>query len=379
MKNEKLASIALVIIVVAALSVVLLSVYGEDILQNLFEGTEAAPVIELGDCADINYIGRYADNNTIFDSSYQYPENKTGGTPLQIFVSLNVSAPPPEGYDTYSQQFIEGLMEGLVGLEEGEEATIGPIPPEKAYGNNPAAIGDQFTTSLVTASNYGYELDQLMEIINISQDEITIKWANPEDYGMFTMPEGILLEDLSTAFFSLYDSVPPYFLWKNATQIINTTETTVTIETTPNKSADFTDEILLYSIGTSQISAVFPNATTASWTDDAITLTSNPAVGATYSFSSQGFVLDLQVSNVTDDHINLTYQYEGESFPLELNRTITFDRTYTLARTYTVPTYIATSLFMDELAEADISLHELAGKSLVFDVSIEKVYKTSEQ
>jgi FKBP-type peptidyl-prolyl cis-trans isomerase 2 len=206
MEKEKIITVALVVILIAALSVALASLYYEDIFENLFEGETPAAVIEAGDCADVNYIGRYADNNTIFDSSYQFPENKTGGSPLNIFVTLNKTLAPPEGYESYSQQFIDGLMEGLIGLEEGEEATIGPIPPEKAYGDNPAEIGDQFTTTTITASNYGYELESTVEIINMSQDAITLKWVDIDQYGNFTMPEGILLEDLASAFFSLYDS-----------------------------------------------------------------------------------------------------------------------------------------------------------------------------
>ncbi len=66
MQKEKIALIALVIIVIGALSVFLIAV-NTDIFENLFK--EKLTIAE-DDCADVNYIGRFASNNTVFDSSY---------------------------------------------------------------------------------------------------------------------------------------------------------------------------------------------------------------------------------------------------------------------------------------------------------------------
>ncbi len=66
MQKEKIALIALVIIVVAALSVFLIAV-NTNIFENLFK---EKLILSEGDCADVNYIGRYTSNNTIFDTSY---------------------------------------------------------------------------------------------------------------------------------------------------------------------------------------------------------------------------------------------------------------------------------------------------------------------
>ena len=143
MQKEKLAAIALVIIIVGALSAYIFITYVEEILENL-SGGKKKEIIEIGDCVDVNYIGRLASNNSIFDSSYVDVDNKTEGFPLNIFVSLNIESIPPEGYETYSSSLIEGFMEGLIGLKEGESTTIGPIPPEKAYGVKPQ-VGDVIT------------------------------------------------------------------------------------------------------------------------------------------------------------------------------------------------------------------------------------------
>ena len=88
MKSEKVATIALVIIIVGVLSVFLTATYGQDILENFFGETEEEKVetgIIIGDCADVNYIGRFQVNDTVFDTSREgiakewgiYDENQT--------------------------------------------------------------------------------------------------------------------------------------------------------------------------------------------------------------------------------------------------------------------------------------------------------------
>ena len=145
MKKEKLAAIGLEIIIVVAVSAYFFSdeEFRNQILENLFGEEPVKETIELGDCADVHYIGRYASNNTIFDASYSDIENKTGGTTMQMFISTDPNeTPSKEGYSG----IIEGLAEGLVGLKEGDTTTIGPIPPEKAYGILPI-VGDTIEIS----------------------------------------------------------------------------------------------------------------------------------------------------------------------------------------------------------------------------------------
>ena len=80
-----------------------------DVLDNLRFRWKT---IKIGDCVDMHYIGRYASNNSVFDSSYEDVNNKTGGYPLNVFVSLNSSEKSPKvGYKTV----IERLAEGLIG------------------------------------------------------------------------------------------------------------------------------------------------------------------------------------------------------------------------------------------------------------------------
>lgn len=84
--------------------------------------------IETGDEVEIEYVGRIKDGE-IFDTSRKtiaenaglidkFPEDKDY-SPLKIRIG--------EG------QIIEGLEEGLIGLEKGETRKI-TVPPEKGYG-----------------------------------------------------------------------------------------------------------------------------------------------------------------------------------------------------------------------------------------------------
>ena len=75
-KKDKtvIAAALLAIIVICTLAVFLTVTYYPDIIENLFKEEQS---IESGDLTDVHYIGRYASNNEIFDSSYEDPENKT--------------------------------------------------------------------------------------------------------------------------------------------------------------------------------------------------------------------------------------------------------------------------------------------------------------
>ena len=383
MQSEKIAIIALVIIIVGALSIYLVATNDGDIFNNLFDGTDgkiSKTGITIGDCADVNYIGRYASNNTIFDSSYEYPENKSGGTPLQMFISLNDSEISPKpGY----VGIIEGLAEGLVGLNENNTATIGPIPPNKAYGLK-LRVGDTFTTKVIAL-----ELNQTVEVINYTNDSISLKWIDFEDMGAFTMPIGVLLENLSNAYYTIHDYLPPYYLWENSSEILTVSEVTLEVMTTPTKSENIVEEMTMVPIGENlDLFFVFPDATTAVWDNNNITVTSSPQAGANYLFSSQGLNLTFTIDNVSSTKLNMSY-YDtgGQVTPLgtPINKTIQFNRINTMRYSYKdIPLSIlgmpfAESLFGEDLVKYGYSLSKLSGESLIFEVEIVKIYKTSQE
>ncbi len=376
-KTDKtgLAILALTVIIVAALVAFIL-------INSTIFNQPAANVIQEGDCVDLNYIGRYASNNTVFDSSYQYWENKSGGTPQNVFVSLNKSKLPPVGYENYSSGIIDGLMDGLIGLKEGQTTTIGPIPPEKAYGSPKLKSGDVFTTHTITASNYKREINQTVQVVNFTDDELALKWINPDAFvgRKFTMPEGILMEDLANAYYTIYDPLPPYYIWENSSEVTNITNITVLIKTTPTTPKNITKDVTFYSVGT-QTGFIFPDATTAIWNDTTITITSSPIKEANYTMNYSGMEFNIIVGNSTTDYINVTVEAQGQEMPLQVNRTITFNRIYEMRRLYSIPTpflsYIPFDQLAQEIEQAGYKIHKLSGETLLFEVTIEKVYKTS--
>jgi FKBP-type peptidyl-prolyl cis-trans isomerase 2 len=83
--------------------------------------------IATGDSVTLEYTGRL-DDGTVFDTSRETTAEQEGlveAQPDREYAPLTVTVG--------SEQVIEGMEEGLVGLESGEETTL-EIPPEKAYG-----------------------------------------------------------------------------------------------------------------------------------------------------------------------------------------------------------------------------------------------------
>ncbi len=83
--------------------------------------------IATGDTVTIEYTGRL-DDGTVFDSSREAVAQEAGlaeAQPDREYEPLTV--------EVGAGQVIEGMEDGLLGLDEGESATL-EIPPEEAYG-----------------------------------------------------------------------------------------------------------------------------------------------------------------------------------------------------------------------------------------------------
>lgn len=345
--------------------------YGGDILENLFGETETK-IIETGDCADVNYIGRYASNNTVFDSSYADVENKEDGTPLQVFVNLDPNESAPEGYeDDYYSGLIKGFMEGLIGLKEGETATIGPIPPEKAYGVKPQT-GD--TVSVPDPSEEG-------KYLKIDVGEITENVPMPEDFidyfGNVTTTVYVL-----TSNYSVGEEIPLYPAWEDSSFVSKINETTVWVYTTPpeDKRENFTwvDNVTG--------SSYWENASTVTTLNDTtIIVTHTPEIGATMSYYESWYSsTTYTVVNLTDDKINVSYtdSSTGNTSYTEFDRTITIERNQSQVIRFEYPLEGFREILAMFKAYYDpdliYSLDDYAGETLFFEVTIEKVYKTSQ-
>ena len=83
--------------------------------------------ISTGDSVTLEYTGRL-DDETVFDTSRKSVAEETGlaeAQPDREYAPLTV--------DIGDEQVIEGMEEGLIGLEAGETDTL-TVPPAKAYG-----------------------------------------------------------------------------------------------------------------------------------------------------------------------------------------------------------------------------------------------------
>ncbi len=373
MQKEKIALIALVIIVIGALSVFVVAV-NTDIFENLFK--EKLTIAE-GDCADVNYIGRYASNNTIFDSSYNNTANKTGSTPLKIFVSYNKTATSPKS--GYTASMIKGFMDGIIGMQEGQTKIIGPIPPADAYGEHKFGVGAIFTSQYLA-----FGMNQTVEVTNYTNGNLTVKWIQMENLGNFTMPQLVINNLQSTNESEMVIYPPPYYIWENTTVITNITDTTVTVRTTPAKSTNLSAIVKDVRYGEKQM-LIFPNATTASWNDTTITVICSPIVGQNYTFQTQGYTgmvnITIHVNTIVGDMINVTVTNDQSAEPsyLDVYKVLTFNRTFILPRIYNnIPSMYISYFYGDDIQKAGYSLEPLAGETLLFEVTVEKVYKTSQ-
>jgi FKBP-type peptidyl-prolyl cis-trans isomerase 2 len=215
-----------VIIATIALLVIVSGVTGAYLYYHYVWKEEI--VVESGDCVDVDYIGKFAVNDTIFDTSYEdvakeaniYNANRTY-VPLNIFINSETHTMPPDIYKNYTSNMIEGFKDALVGMKEGENKTA-VIPPEKAYGiwNETMAeemgVGFQPLDSVMNCTIEGNKSTFLMGFTNVN---ITIN--STFDYGAVALGvEGVL----------------------NAT-ILNVTDTNITYKLLPENGTNFVHPI----------------------------------------------------------------------------------------------------------------------------------------
>lgn len=123
--------------------------------------------IATGDSVTLEYTGRL-DDETVFDSSRESVAEEAGladAQPDREFAPLTV--------EIGAQQVIEGMEEGLIGLEEGDTTTI-TVPPEKGYG---VWSDDQVTE---------FDTDELAEMLGQMPDEGAYLEAQNGQHGEIT-------------------------------------------------------------------------------------------------------------------------------------------------------------------------------------------------
>jgi len=291
--------------------------------------------VELGDCIDIHYIGKYEDDS-IFGYSYEDVVTMTGGTPLNIFLSTDEEAFPPEGYDVYSnlvanQYYVEDFITGLVGLNIGDTKTIGPIAPNASFGVRPIE-GDIID---LTAFNSG-----VFSIFGIKE-----KVDMPEMYAE-------VFGNITTTLYTLRDEshfigeiIDIYSFWEDSSIVTRINDTLIWTYTTPttdiNENLTWSETIIDEELG-SQFLYEYPvNASYISSIDkDTIKVTHNPEINSTISVSSYipewgqyMSYITYTVEKLTADKINVSY-----TDPLSSDETTLYkdlDRITTIERNQT--------------------------------------------
>jgi hypothetical protein len=374
MKNSTMIVLMVILVVVAIIILFLTISYGGNLFNNQTNQTTQEKIIALGDCVDVNYIGRYSSNNTIFNSSYSDPLTKTGGIPLKVFMSWNQTQQPPTGYENYSGN-IKGLIEGLVGLKEGDSETIGPIAPVDAYGVYPKK-GD--ILRLIDPST--------KKNITIHFIDIIPNTSMPAEYIDYYGAENTTLFVLRYDYYTLGERTTMYPCWENATVVTKINDTMVWMYTTPSED-QMTNFTWTSTSSDGYYKMIYPEnrSSVTNMTESTITITQNPQIGDTIlQFDNYyGVTYNFTVEKVTDEIINVSY-YDlnvGSTSYYEFNRTTTIMRNESQNTTFTYPTPLMAQVLSLLKSNYDsnivLSVNQLADKYLIYEVQIVKIYKTS--
>ena len=268
---------------------------GED---HAFGDNDSNLTILWDDCADVNYISYYASNDTIFSTSYDDAVNKTGGTPLKVYVNKDIMTAAPDEYSDYFNPFYilisisyygdssylstplaikQGFLEALIGMKAGDEKITGNIAPENAYGIK-LQVGDVLNFSSLY-DFYGPMPD--MSIIDIKENVIP-----PEYLGIGDEPTTMYV--LRYQPYDIGETAPAdgytYVCWDNSSIVTKINETLLWIYTTPTTGINETFtwvEIYDNSTTGEQMITSFPVDTSyiSTLTQDEIIVKHNPKIG----------------------------------------------------------------------------------------------------
>ncbi|HVQ01087.1 MAG TPA: hypothetical protein VMT57_06190 [Candidatus Thermoplasmatota archaeon] len=385
MQKEKIALVALVIIIIAAVTTFVIAV-NTPFFDNLLQGEK---IIAVGDYADVNYIGHYASNGTIFGSSFKFPGNKSGPTPLKIFVTLNASATPSDNFSAYTNtindEYVPGFIQNLVGMKQGQTKTTAVIPAQDAYGVSPG-VGDVINLTILAQKDYRIRITKIEKNVSMPEMYQTYFGNGPTD--MYTIREEshYIGESIGTYYNQNFEP-----LWVNATVVTKINETQLWKYTTPDP-ANLTNLTWVDSSSDSNpdtaYTTIYPtNASSiTSINNSTFVVTHNVKINDTikyYNYSYQSG-LTFIVKNITSQNITALYSSNTG------NTTTTFTRVF--PRTSVVPRnttqnitqpypkeYIAYALSLLRQYDHSVTfnLGPLADKSVYFEITVIKVYKAS--
>jgi len=382
MQTEKLAAFGLAIIILGGLAAFVVIEYGDELFNNL-QGKEKA-VIELGDCADIDFNG-YFSNGTYFATSYEDIAIQSGlynelveYKPLQVFVTMQWDEKAPgEKADTYSMIPVDGFMENIIGLKEGQAKTIGPIPPEKGFG---ILLQVDDIVDVTVDPTFGIP-NMNVKFVDIIENAVVAEYNIPADFLYFVASENTTIytgKDLSK---SLGDTKTLYTSWPDATVATKVTDDQIWWETNPSEEdmINFTwiEEDPVYGFSNNY----WENASNAviNETNNEIVITHSPQMGQNMTY----FFVEYSVEEITADKINCSYtDNDGNTSYQEFDRiiNISYNASEDLV-IYYPEEYLTLLLASYRQIDPDMNygVGPMAGEDIFFDVNIKAVYKTSQE
>jgi FKBP-type peptidyl-prolyl cis-trans isomerase 2 len=306
MQKEKIAIISLVLIIIVVLSAFLVITYKDQLFGD--EEKKVNPAIEYGDCADVYYIGRFT-NGTIFDTNIKevaiqagiYSEEKEEFglyTLARVFVDPDfLYYSPPEGYENYSQEYIAGYLNGLVGMKKGGIKNV-TIPPEDAYGDWNISLAEELFEYYFGAPHWPRNVTNNISS-TISKEELTYYYNQSIDLENLTVNQTINYIDED-----IFSPEGDPVVWQ--IQITNISEGNVTIKNIiPNGS-------IIKSEGMWDNTVIINNETT-------FTMRGDPEIGEIYG--QPGFYMKVMDFNETDIIVAINFYAED---PLFINETLIF-------------------------------------------------------
>ena len=181
--------------------------------------------------------------------------------------------------------------------------------------------------------------------------------------------------------YSVGEEIPLYPSWDDSSFVSKTNETRVWIYTTPpedkRENFNWIDNVTGSSYWENASSVTTLNDTT-------IIVTHTPEIGATMDYQDQYSSTTYTVVNLTNDEINVSYtdSSTGNTSYTEFDRVITIERNQSQVIRFEYPLEGFREILAMFKAYYDpdliYSLDDLAGETLLFEVTIEEVYKTSQ-
>ena len=186
--------------------------------------------------------------------------------------------------------------------------------------------------------------------------------------------------------YNLDDKITQYPSWENATVVTKINNTKAWLYTTPpeDKQENFTWSV--FDMYLEEVSYWENASSITTMNETTIIVTHSPDINSTVDIPDSDYAgyTSYTVIGLSDDKINASYvDSTGNTSYREFDRTVTIQRNESQNITMTYPLegldQLLTIIKMYYNPDLALSVSDLAGKTLIFEVEIVEVYKTSQE